>query len=418
MNQSISTPKSLRLHIGIFGRTNVGKSSFLNMIAGQDVSITSPVAGTTTDVVEKAMELLPIGPVLFMDTGGLDDTSGLADLRIRKAKKVFDRSDIIILIIEPRQWTCFEDEVLAEAAQRIIPLLVVINKTDISGPEETIVKILTDKKQAFISVASINDGNRDRYVNALTRQLIELCPDEVINAPSLIGDLVTAGEIAVLVVPIDLAAPKGRLILPQVQTIRDALDNDAAVLVVKEREYAAVLQTVNRPPCLVVCDSQVVLKMVADTPRTIKCTTFSILFSRSRGDLVESARGAAKLRHLKAGDKVLIAEACSHHAVEDDIGRVKIPRWIRQYCGFNVTFDVASGSDYPENISDYALVIHCGGCMINRRQMLSRIQKAREAGVPITNYGLCIALVQGVIERVLEPFPSALTAYKSSLDKI
>jgi [FeFe] hydrogenase H-cluster maturation GTPase HydF len=416
MNQN-TTPKSLRLHIGLFGRTNVGKSSFLNMIAGQDVAITSPVAGTTTDVVEKAMELLPVGPVLFLDTGGLDDTSGLADERIRKANKVFDRSDIVILVAEPLVWSTFEDGVLAEAARRSVPALVVINKSDLAEPAGSVLKILADRKQRFIAVASIADGNRDRYVDALKSHLIDLSPDGVINAPSLIGDLIPAGGIAVLVVPIDLEAPKGRLILPQVQTIRDALDNDAAALVVKEREYAAILQSLKQPPSLVVCDSQVVLKVTADTPPKVKCTTFSILFSRSRGDLVESARGAAKLHHLKPGDKVLIAEACSHHAVEDDIGRVKIPRWIRQYCGFDVAFDVASGSDYPENLRDYALVIHCGGCMINRRHMLSRIQKAREAGVPITNYGVCISVVQGVIDRVLEPFPSALMAYQATLNK-
>ncbi|MCX5778388.1 MAG: [FeFe] hydrogenase H-cluster maturation GTPase HydF [Elusimicrobia bacterium] len=414
MNQQTTTPKSLRLQIGIFGRTNVGKSSFLNMIAGQDVSITSPVAGTTTDVVEKVMELLPVGPVLFLDTGGLDDISVLASERVRTTKKVYDRSDIFVLVIEPRVWTAFEDAVLAEAVRRTVPVLVVINKTDLATPGEPVLSILSDNKQPYIAVDCTARENRDRYINAFKSRLIELCPDEVINTPSLIGDLVPPGGIAVLVVPIDLEAPKGRLILPQVQTIRDALDNDAVVMVVKDREYVAALQLLKRPPAIVIGDSQVVLKMVADTPKEVTCTTFSIVFSRSRGDLTESARGAAQLHRLKPGDKVLIAEACSHHAVEDDIGRVKIPRWIRQYCGIDLVFDTASGSDYPENLSEYALVIHCGGCMINRRHMLSRIQKAREAGVPITNYGLCISLVQGVLDRVLEPFPSALIAYQNA----
>jgi [FeFe] hydrogenase H-cluster maturation GTPase HydF len=248
--------------------------------------------------------------------------------------------------------------------------------------------------------------------------LIEVCPEEFLKPPPLIGDLLPAGGLAILIVPIDLQAPKGRLILPQVQTIREALDHDASVYVVKEREYAPALENLKNPPDIVVCDSQVVLKMVADTPEAVKCTTFSILFSRNKGDLIEMVRGAAVIETLRPNDKVLIAEACSHHAIEDDIGRVKIPRWLRQYVGGDLQIDVYSGRDYPDNLKEYRLVVHCGGCMLTRREMLSRIHQAKEEKVPITNYGLCISFSQGVIRRVLSPFPAALDAFQRETDKI
>ncbi len=409
------TPKSLRLHIGIFGRTNVGKSSFLNLLAGQEVAIISPVPGTTTDVVEKTMELLPVGPVVFLDTAGVDDVSQLAEQRIKKSHKIFDRSDVILLIVEPDSWSSFEDEILAEAEQRGLPGIIIINKTDLKNPSEEFLKKITGKADKMILTSSLGTDRREATLKDLKKYLLESAPDEFLNPAPLVGDLLKPGGVIVLVVPIDLEAPKGRLILPQVQTIRDALDNDAAALVVKEREYASALANLKSPPDLAVCDSQVVLKMVADTPKNIKCTTFSILFARQRGDLIEAARGVSAIKKLKAGDKILIAEACSHHPVEDDIARVKIPRWLRQYVGGDLQIDVTAGHDYPDDLRKYKLVIHCGGCMINKRQMLARIQRAREQGVPITNYGMCISFVQGVIERVLEPFPAALDAYRSSL---
>jgi [FeFe] hydrogenase H-cluster maturation GTPase HydF len=251
-------------------------------------------------------------------------------------------------------------------------------------------------------------------VNALKAYLLEACPEEFLNPPPLLGDLMPAGGLAVFVVPIDLEAPKGRLILPQVQAIRDCLDSDSAVMVVKEREYADALRRLIRPPDLVVCDSQVVLKMTADTPPGVKCTTFSILFSRSKGDLNEAARAAAVIDSLKPGERVLIAEACSHHPIQDDIGRVKIPRWLRQYLGFAPVIEVCSGRDYPDDLSSYKLVIHCGGCMLTRREMLARIERCREKGVPVTNYGVCISALQGVAERTLSPFPAALEAYRKA----
>ena len=411
------TPKSLRLHIGLFGRTNVGKSSFLNLVAGQDVAITSPVPGTTTDVVEKSMELLPVGPVVFLDTAGLDDKSELAELRISKTRKIFDRSDVVVLLTEPDKWNGYEEQVIEEARKREIPLIVAVNKIDLKWPSENFLAKIRLKVGRIVCCSSIDLENRDKYLNVLKKHVLDVCPDEYLNPPPLIGDLLPAGGLAVLIVPIDLQAPKGRLILPQVQAIRDALDNDAAVMVVKEREYAFLLKKLNQPPDFVVCDSQVVLKMVADTPQVVKCTTFSILFSRYKGDLIEAAKGAAVIESLKAQDKVLIAEACSHHAIEDDIGRVKIPRWLRQYIGGDIQIDVSAGRDYPDNLNQYRLVIHCGGCMLTRREMLFRIEKAREAGVAITNYGVAVSVVQGVIKRTLSPFPAALGAYQNELAK-
>ncbi|MEQ8203800.1 MAG: [FeFe] hydrogenase H-cluster maturation GTPase HydF, partial [Smithellaceae bacterium] len=333
------TPKSNRLHIALMGRTNVGKSSLLNLMAGQEIAITSPVAGTTTDIVEKAMELLPLGPVLFLDTAGLDDTSQLADARLEKTAKIFDRADIIFLLAEPDIWTDFEDMVLAEAGKRKIPLLTIINKVDLKLPSADFLELLQQKTGRAISVSCADKSCRNAFLNDLKKRIGEIAPDEFIAAPPLIGDLLPPGSLAVLVVPIDLQAPKGRLILPQVQTIRDTLDNDAAALVVKERELSAALGNLKNPPAIVVTDSQAILKVTADVPREIPVTTFSILFARQKSDLAAMARGAAVIDRLQPGDKVLIAEACTHHALEDDIGRVKIPRWLKQYLGFDVQID-------------------------------------------------------------------------------
>ncbi len=400
----------MRLQIGIFGRTNVGKSSFLNMITGQDISIVSSVPGTTTDVVEKVMEYLPVGPVVFLDTAGIDDESQLSDERIKKTGATFGRADVFVIITENGVWGGFEQKLADEARIRKAPVIIIINKTDLKPVN---VPFLDQLKSISSNVMSCSCVNAAREESARQfRDILTNCvPDEFLQPPALIGDLLPPGGLAVLIVPIDLQAPKGRLILPQVQTIRDALDNDASVLVVKEREYASVLSMLNRKPDIVICDSQVVLKMTADTPDDIPCTTFSILFARFKGDLIEAARGAAAIENLKKGDKVLIAEACSHHAAEDDIGRVKIPRWLRQYTGLDLEIDVCSGRDYPEDLEKYSLVIHCGACMLTRREMLSRSGGAVSRKVPITNYGVAISCLQGVIRRVLKPFPSAHEAF-------
>ncbi len=407
-----TTPKSLRIHIGIFGRTNVGKSSFLNMIAGQDVAITSSVPGTTTDVVEKSMELLPVGPVVFLDTAGVDDTSELGVLRIKKTSAAMDRSEVVVVVTEPQVWGAFETQIADEANAKKLPVIVVVNKVDTDEVSKVWLDIVKKTTDRIIMCSSVDSTNREKYLSRFKAELMSALPEERLTDPALISDLIQPGGLAVLIVPIDLQAPKGRLILPQVQTIRDALDCDALSLVVKEREYSHVYSMLNKKPDLVICDSQIVMKMVADTPLDVPCTTFSILFSRYKGDLIEEVKGAAIIDKLRNGDKVLIAEACSHHAAEDDIGRVKIPRWLRQYTGIDLNVDIASGRDYPENLSEYKLVIHCGACMLTRKEKLVRIQKAREAGVAVTNYGIAISLLQGVLKRVLTPFPAALAVLK------
>jgi [FeFe] hydrogenase H-cluster maturation GTPase HydF len=403
-----TTPKSLRLQIGIFGRTNVGKSSLLNMLAQQEISITSDIPGTTTDVVEKSFELLPLGPVNFLDTAGIDDISDLGEQRIKRSMKILDRAEIIILVVEPNVWTDFEENIIEMIKKRNIPFIIVINKSDIAEINSDYFEKLKKYNDRIIKISSIDYSNREKYLKEIKFSLMEICPTDFKQQLPLLGDLVPAGGLCVLITPIDLQAPKGRLILPQVQAIRDILDNDAITIVVKEKEYPYIYQMLNRKPDLVVCDSQVVMKMVADTPVDVKCTTFSILFSRYKGDLIEEVKGAAAIDKLKAGDKILIAEACSHHSLEDDIGRVKIPRWLRQYIGADIEIDTANGRDYPENLKDYKAIIHCGSCMLTRNEKLVRIQKAKDAGVPITNYGLTISLIQGVLKRALSPFPLAL----------
>ena len=410
-----NTPKANRLHIALLGRTNVGKSSLLNLMLGQDIAITSSVAGTTTDVVEKAMELLPIRPVLFLDTAGLDDVSELSGARLQKTARVFDRVDVIILVAEADTWTNYEDTVLSEAQKRKIPFLIVVNKIDLRKPAPDWMNMLTRKAGPVLTVSCNDETGRQAYLDALKQQLLEKAPADFIVTPSLIGDLLPPGGFAVLVVPIDLQAPKGRLILPQVQTIRDTLDNDATAVVVKERELADTLANLKNPPAIVVTDSQAILKVTADVPQHIPVTTFSILFARQKSDLAVMAAGAAAIEHLKPGDRVLIAEACSHHALEDDIGRVKIPRWLRQYVGGDLQIDTASGRDYPADLKDYKLVLHCGACMINRREMLTRLHRAQDAGVPVTNYGVAISFLQGVLKRSLALFPFALLALEKEM---
>lgn len=409
----------MRLQIALFGRTNAGKSSFLNLLSGQDVAITSPVPGTTTDVVEKPMEFLPIGPVVFLDTAGLDDVTELGEKRIERTERAFHRADIVVILCESGNWADSEKRIAEKAKDQNVPLVVVINKIDLNPvSSEFTATLKADGIHEFIACSSIDNIHRETVLSQFKQRLIENCPDDFLKPPPLVGDLVKSGGIAALIVPIDLQAPKGRLILPQVQTIRDALDCDASVLVVKEREYAHMLQQLKNPPDLAICDSQVVMKMVADTPPGVACTTFSILFSRLKGDMIEMARGTAAIDSLQPGARILIAEACTHHAAADDIGRVKIPRWVRQYLGTELEIEVYPGRDYPKDLAEYDLVIHCGSCMLNRRETLSRINMARQAGVPVTNYGMCISYVQGVFQRVLSPFPAALDAFKAEKQRL
>ena len=441
-------PKSFRLHIGIFGRRNAGKSSLLNALVRQQVSIVSEIAGTTTDPVEKPMELLPIGPVLFIDTAGIDDAGALGQLRVEKTRQVFDRTDVGILVAPAGQWDEFEELILRELLDRKVPAVVVFNKADLARPTAELVERLQgtgrrgegekgrrgeemksgDAADAFSpspllpfspsplllpplacveTVATTGAGILD-----LREALIAAAPEEFINAPSIISDLVPPGELVVLVVPIDKEAPKGRLIQPQVQTIRDLLDGDAYCMVVKERELRDALERLNRPPALVVTDSQAFLKVAGDTPPGVKMTSFSILFARQKGDLAQFVEGAMAIERLRPGDRVLVAEACSHHPIADDIGRVKIPRWLQQYVGGHLAIQTTQGHDFPADLAEYQLVVHCGACMWNRREVLTRMLRCRQAGVPICNYGMTIAYTLGIFDRALEPFPDALDTYR------
>ena len=389
-----NTLKSLRLQIAIFGRVNAGKSSFLNLVTGQETAITSDVAGTTTDVVEKAQELLPIGPVLWLDTAGFGDETELSEKRLAKTARVLERADVAIMVCEGDKIGNVEKQIIALASQHKIPLIKVYNKADkysIAAADG-------------IAVCAVDKGSRDKVLNELKAALIKVCPEDFINSRPLLGDLAPAHSTVVMIIPIDYEAPKGRLIMPQVQAIRDCLDHEQNVLVVKENDYQAVLQNFKNPPALVVCDSQVVDKMVAETPADIKCTTFSILMARFKGDLQKMVKGGAMIDKLENGDKILIAESCTHHAVEDDIGRVKIPNWLKKKTGKNLLIDNVSGCDFATNLADYKLVIQCGGCAINRKEILSRIYKCEQAGTAITNYGVCISALKGVLPRVLEPF--------------
>jgi [FeFe] hydrogenase H-cluster maturation GTPase HydF len=423
-----ATPKGLRLHIGLFGRRNVGKSSLLNALTRQQVSIVSDVPGTTTDPVEKPMELLPLGPVLFIDTAGIDEQNGhdgpngqgsLGALRVEKTRQALERTEIAVLVAEPEVWGEFEEGLLGDFRARQTPALVVFNKIDTVAPSselpsselpssELIARLRASGLRVVLASAVSGQGLDD-----VRAALLDLTPPEFIDSPPLAGDLVGPGELALLVVPIDKEAPKGRLILPQVQTIRDLLDSDALCMVVKERELRTALERLKTPPKLVITDSQAFLKVAADTPDEVPLTSFSILMARFKGDLAAQVEGALAVEKLRSGDRVLIAEACTHHPIGEDIGRVKIPRWLTQYTGVKLDFVPTQGRDFPADLASYKLVIHCGACMWNRRQMLSRILLCRQAGVPITNYGLVIAYSLGIFARALGPFPQALSCYRA-----
>jgi [FeFe] hydrogenase H-cluster maturation GTPase HydF len=399
-------PRSLRLHIGIFGRRNVGKSSLLNAITRQRVSIVSEFAGTTTDPVEKPMELLPLGPVQFVDTAGVDDEGALGELRIERTRAVLDRVDVGVVVTEGGGWGAFEDALVGELESRRVPVLVVFNKSDVRMPDTGELAHLQLARIPSVTVSSLTGAG----VVDVREALLSQAPADFFDSRRLVTDLVPPGEVAVLVVPIDKEAPKGRLILPQVMAIRDLLDGESMALVVQERELRQALERLTRPPALVVTDSQAFLKVTADVPAAIPMTSFSILMARFQGDLAEQVRGTLGIERLTGGDRVLVAEACTHHPVGEDIGRVKIPRWLTQYVGAKLEFSHVQGRDFPSDLVPFRLVVHCGNCVGNRREMMSRIHRCRVAGVPITNYGLTIAYSLGIFERALAPFPAALEA--------
>ncbi|MFA4884690.1 MAG: [FeFe] hydrogenase H-cluster maturation GTPase HydF [Desulfotomaculaceae bacterium] len=400
------TPRGSRLHIAIFGRRNAGKSSLINALTNQDIAIVSSVPGTTTDPVYKSMEILPVGPVVIIDTAGIDDVGELGELRIKKTIGVLDKSDLIILVIDPGQDVGeYELNLIDKAVKQGVPVVGVLNKVDLN-PE---VKLTELESKLGIRVVPVSAVTRQGMDN-LKKEMIRSAPKDW-TAPTIVGDLIKPGDTAVLVVPIDLAAPKGRIILPQVQTIRDILDNDAIAMVVKERELKKALAGLAQKPKIVITDSQAFLKVDADTPKDILMTSFSILFARYKGNLETLVTGALAVDDLKPGDKVLISEACTHHRVADDIGTVKIPRWLRQKAGGELRFQWSSGIELPGDLEQYKLIIHCGACMINRKEMLHRIMQAAGAGVPIVNYGVLIAHVHGILKRALSPFPAILRLF-------
>ena len=397
-----NTPKANRLHIAIFGRRNAGKSSLINAMTNQLIALVSSIPGTTTDPVYKAMEILPVGPVVLIDTAGIDDEGDLGELRVKRSYEVLNKADLVLLVLDANNpVTAYETDIVKRCHDNKLPVVAALNKTDLHPADSNTLMLI--KKQLGIEVVP---------VCALTGTgIYELKLTVIRNAPEgwddrpIVGDLLEPGDIAVLVVPIDSAAPKGRLILPQVQTLRDILDHDAIAAVSKENDLQKTIRGLNKNPRIVITDSQAFSQVEADTPPDVLLTSFSILFARQKGDLETLAAGAKAIDNLRPGDKVLVAEACTHHRVEDDIGRVKIPRWLHRHVGGELEFEWASGSTIPESLHEYKLIMHCGGCMINRREMLVRIAKAKEAGVPIVNYGVAIAHLMGILPRALSPFP-------------
>jgi [FeFe] hydrogenase H-cluster maturation GTPase HydF len=388
-------PSASRTHIGIFGKRNAGKSSVINAITGQDYAIVSDIKGTTTDPVYKSMELLPLGPVVVIDTPGIDDVGSLGELRIKKARQVLNKSDLAILVVDATSGTGPEDERLIRLfEEKQIPYIVALNKSDLLqapiavGPSEVLVSAMkhaniTELKERIAAIAPAEDPKH-----------------------RLVGDLIGPSDFVLLVTPIDKAAPKGRLILPQQQTIRDILESDAIAVVAKEFELRDALESLGKKPRLVITDSQVFAKASADVPEDVPLTSFSILFARYKGTLEGSVYGAAALEALRDGDRVLVCEGCTHHRQCDDIGTVKMPRWIRSYTGKSLEFDFVSGTEFPEDLQGYALAVHCGACMLNEREVQYRQKCAADQNVPFTNYGIAIAAMQGILKRSIAMFPS------------
>lgn len=396
----MKTLKSMRLHIGIFGKTNVGKSSLLNRITNQDVSIVSNIAGTTTDVVEKTMELLPIGPVNFLDTAGINDSTALSSERIEKTMKIINRTDVAIVVCDYNGIDDYERNLIEKFNELKIPFMIFINKTDEKYPSDSIIEDLKNYTK-HILLSSVKTD--DLIVFKIKDLLVKLLPEDFVNSPKIVGDLIPQGSTVILVIPIDKEAPKGRIILPQVQTLRDLLDNNCVSVVVKESELKSAIDNLKIAPSLVVTDSQAFKNVSEIVPENIPLTSFSILFARLKGDLNAFSQGAKSIEKLQDGDSVLILESCTHHAIEDDIGRVKIPNLLRKKTGKNLIIDNIAGHDFPD-ISKYKLIIHCGACMTNRREVLSRILLASENNVPITNYGICISYCLGILPRALKIF--------------
>ncbi len=390
------TPRAERVHIGFFGKRNAGKSSLVNAVAGQEIALVSDVLGTTTDPVFKSMELLPLGPVVIVDTPGIDDAGALGELRVKRTRRVLNTIDMAVLVVDAQVGLAPCDrELVALFQQKSVPYLVCYNKSDLGHGE-----IAADG----LPVSAKTGEN----IHALKERLARMAPtgEEKLR---IVGDILSPGDFVVLVTPIDKAAPKGRLILPQQQTIRDILEADATAIVVKEHELRDTLAGLSKKPSLVVTDSQVFAKANADTPPDVPLTSFSILMARVKGLLDEAVQGVAAIEKLQDGDRVLIAEGCTHHRQCDDIGSVKIPRWLKNHTGKDLLIETSAGKGFSEDLTPYALIIHCGGCMLTEREVLARVRDARDQGVPITNYGVTIAYMQGILRRSLAVFPHLLT---------
>ncbi|MEG1726350.1 MAG: [FeFe] hydrogenase H-cluster maturation GTPase HydF [Acidaminococcaceae bacterium] len=392
-----TTPASERLHIGIFGKRNAGKSSVINALTNQNIAIVSPIKGTTTDPVLKAMELLPLGPVMIIDTPGLDDEGELGTLRMQKAYQMLNKTDIALLVIDSELGLTQADEQLLEQIKaKAIPFLLVFNKIDLASQPQ----IPSQYQSIALGISTKTGANIEQLKNLLAQQLPAATQEK-----KLVGDLLKPGDFVILVVPLDESAPKGRLILPQQQTIRDILEAGATSIVVRETELAATLAQLGTSPQLVITDSQVFAQVAKITPPHVLLTSFSILFARYKGDLVAAVNGAKALNQLVDGDTVLIAEGCTHHRQCNDIGSVKLPGWISKYTGRQLKFAFTSGIEFPTELGSYQLIVHCGGCMLNAREMQYRMQTAHLQQIPITNYGIAIAYMQGILRRTLAPFP-------------
>ncbi|TDO85277.1 iron-only hydrogenase maturation protein HydF [Halanaerobium saccharolyticum] len=411
-----STAKGDRPHIAVFGRRNVGKSSLINKLTNQNLALVSSQPGTTTDPVYKAMELLPIGPVMMIDTAGIDDQGELGEMRIKKTKEIMRKTDLALLVISVVQGAGeFETELIREFKERDIPFITVLNKVELLDPEgkeqapvlEEFDRFFEKHELEFIKASAEAEIN----IDLIREKTAEKMPQDH-SRDTIMGDLIEPGEVAVLVTPIDSAAPKGRLILPQVQTIRDILDHDATALVTKKAEVSSEINKLKKKPKIVVTDSQAFEMVSKEVAQDILMTGFSVLFARYKGDLNTFVRGAKAMDKLKAGDKVLVAEACTHRRQKDDIGTVKIPNWIHNQISPEIEFEHVAGREFPDNLEEYALVLHCGSCMLNRKEVLSRLEEAKKVGIPVINYGIAIAWLHGILDRALKPFPEALELWQ------
>jgi [FeFe] hydrogenase H-cluster maturation GTPase HydF len=398
----MSKGRESKPHIGIYGRRNYGKSSLINCLAGQDIAIVSDHAGTTTDPVKKSFEITGFGPVILVDTAGIDDSGDLGNKRVDRTLRTLDIIDLALLIVTNNHWGDYEDNLITRFRSQDVPFIIIHNKSDIRLPSPEFMTVIQEKTGTeLFEFSAVDKRNYEKLIDLIRITI----PEHSYRTPTLLGDLINHGDIVILITPIDVEAPAGRLILPQVQAIRDILDNDAVAVVLKEREVDAFLKKTGIRPALAVTDSQVFVKADASIPHDIPLTSFSILLARFKGDFENYLKGTPTISDLKDGDRVLLLESCTHHVACDDIGRTKIPRWISNFTGKKIEYDVVAGLDtLPRPITDYSLLIQCGGCMITRRQLFNRLQPAIKAGIPVTNYGMAIAYVQGIYKRAIAPF--------------